>query len=278
LWRALGKSASDVRKPGSRFEGYDNCLNPASHIGGMLQWLKTEEMISLQDKQRSPLLEAVEQAIANCIQEIKSVSYHIREDDLIATFNNGDILPFRVLSDGIRNMLAMVADVAHRTAILNPQFGRRATLETPGVVLIDEIDLHLHPKWQRRIVEDLRRTFPKIQFIVTTHSPFVIQSLRAGELVDLSTPDLRPAAEYVNKSIDDIAENVMDIWQPQQSERYQKMFTVAQQYYKLLEEGQNVDEHHLEEIKRQLDELIAPFSDDVAYYAFLQLKRKAAGL
>lgn len=58
--------------------------------------------------------------------------------------------------------------------------------ETPGVVLIDEIDVHLHPKWQRRVVEDLRTTFPKIQFVSTTHSPFVVQSMREEELRNLN--------------------------------------------------------------------------------------------
>ncbi|GEM_PF-3154147 len=53
--------------------------------------------------------------------------------------------------------------------------------KTEGVVLIDELDLHLHPKWQRHVIEDLRTTFPKIQFIFTSHSPFLIQSLRSSE-------------------------------------------------------------------------------------------------
>ena len=57
--------------------------------------------------------------------------------------------------------------------------------ETPGVVLIDEIDLHLHPKWQWKIVEDLKRTFPKVQFIATTHAPIVISSCKEGEIIRL---------------------------------------------------------------------------------------------
>ena len=55
-------------------------------------------------------------------------------------------------------------------------------LRTPGIVLIDEVDLHLHPTWQQRIVEDLRRTFPSIQFIVTTHSPQVVSSLKSSSV------------------------------------------------------------------------------------------------
>jgi len=70
-------------------------------------------------------------------------------------------------------MLGMVADIAYRSAVLNPQLGSEAAQKTPGIVLIDEIDLHLHPKWQRRVVEDLRATFPALQFVATTHSPFI---------------------------------------------------------------------------------------------------------
>jgi AAA15 family ATPase/GTPase len=58
-------------------------------------------------------------------------------------------------------------------------------IDTPGVVLIDELDLHLHPKWQRHVVTDLKRVFPQIQFVATTHSPFIVQSLASDELINL---------------------------------------------------------------------------------------------
>ena len=79
-------------------------------------------------------------------------------------------------------MVAMVADIAWRTAVLNPQHGAEANLLTEGIVLIDELDLHLHPSWQRRVVRDLRRTFPRIQFIVTTHSPQIVASVSRAQI------------------------------------------------------------------------------------------------
>ncbi|MDY3745891.1 MAG: AAA family ATPase, partial [Lachnospiraceae bacterium] len=60
--------------------------------------------------------------------------------------------------------------------------------KTPGVVVIDELDLSLHPTWQKRIVRILKDLFPKIQFICATHSPFIIQSLKPGELIVLDAP------------------------------------------------------------------------------------------
>jgi predicted ATP-binding protein involved in virulence len=93
-------------------------------------------------------------------------------------------------------MLAPVGDIAYRAVTLNPHLEANILTETPGVVSIDELDLHLHPKWQRRVIENLRTTFPKIQFICTTHSPFLILSLRSGE--ELLMLDGQPTATSDN--------------------------------------------------------------------------------
>ncbi len=172
-------------------------------------------------------------------------------------------------------MLAMVADIARRAAILNPHLEERALAETPGIVLIDELDLHLHPRWQRRVVDNLRETFPNLQFIVTTHSPFIIQALRPGELIDLNE---REPAEYENQPIEDITEFVMGVEVPQRSKRYQEMMDVAQAYYRVLQQAKSASPEEVERLKRRLDELSAPFSYNVAYHAFLEMEREAAGL
>jgi predicted ATP-binding protein involved in virulence len=172
-------------------------------------------------------------------------------------------------------MLATVADIAWRTGMLNPHLGTEAAKETPGIVLIDEVDLHLHPRWQRRVVDDLRRVFPNIQFIVSTHSPFIIQSLEPGQLVDLNAGE---TGEYAGQSIEDIAEAVMGIDLPQRSERHRKMVVAAEEYYRLLDQGQSADAAEVATIKARLDELMAPFNDNPAYVALLKAKRIAAGL
>ena len=76
----------------------------------------------------------------------------------------------------------MVADIAHRMAVLNPQLGD-AILETPGIIVIDEVELHLHPGWRKRILKDLTSVFPNIQFIVSTYSPEVITSYKEANLI-----------------------------------------------------------------------------------------------
>lgn len=172
------------------------------------------------------------------------------------------------LSDGERSFLALVCDLGRRLALANPRLEN--PLHGSGVVLIDEIELHLHPKWQREVVEKLRNIFPNIQFIATTHSPFVIQSLRPGELINLDPDEF---GEYADKSIEDIAENVMGVELPQKSERYQAMMKAAEHYYSLLLEATNAHGKALEDLKRKLDELSEPYTDDAAYTAFLKFQR-----
>jgi predicted ATP-binding protein involved in virulence len=86
---------------------------------------------------------------------------------------NGTTLDVRQLSDGERSVLALILDIAKRLAQANPRLDDPLT-SAQAVILIDEIDLHLHPQWQRKIVGNLEKTFPSCQFIATTHSPQVI--------------------------------------------------------------------------------------------------------
>ena len=89
---------------------------------------------------------------------------------------DGRVLPFQALSDGQRSLVVLAADIAWRAAQLNPFHGEQAPQLTRGVVLIDELELHLHPAWQRNVLGSLRTAFPKVQFVVTTHSPQVLAS------------------------------------------------------------------------------------------------------
>jgi predicted ATP-binding protein involved in virulence len=95
---------------------------------------------------------------------------------LTITKNNQDF-KLEQLSDGEKMLLMLVTDLARRLAIANPGLGVDA-LQGQGIVLIDEIDLHLHPQWQRMVIPSMTRTFPNCQFIVTTHSPQVLSKVK----------------------------------------------------------------------------------------------------
>ncbi|MBN8678474.1 MAG: AAA family ATPase [Chitinophagales bacterium] len=93
------------------------------------------------------------------------------------------------LSAGERAVILLVADIARRASILNTGFIN--PLESPGIVLIDEIELHLHPKWQRAVIGALRNTFPNIQFIVATHSPQVLGGVENGNVFEIEDFQIR---------------------------------------------------------------------------------------
>ncbi|HBY80851.1 MAG TPA: ATP-binding protein, partial [Cyanobacteria bacterium UBA11148] len=93
---------------------------------------------------------------------------------------------------------------------LNPQLQREAAQKTPGIVLIDELDLHLHPKWQCRIIGDLKRTFPNCQFIVTTHSPQVIAEVKCENIYHLEVTSEGVIARHPNQSFGGDTNRIME--------------------------------------------------------------------
>lgn len=97
-----------------------------------------------------------------------------RNDQYLVSFHDQEV-PFFSLSDGYRAFIGMVGDLVGHLVDVRPRGVSLA--EIPGVVLIDEVDLHLHPSWQRRVVTDLARGFPKLQFIMTSHSPLIVTSV-----------------------------------------------------------------------------------------------------
>lgn len=100
--------------------------------------------------------------------------------------NDGTSVPATWLSQGYRSTIAWVADLVGQLFLDDPEANPdRAPSDFTGLVLVDELDLHLHPRWQRRIVKTLKTVFPRLQFIATTHSPLVLAGLEADEIVHL---------------------------------------------------------------------------------------------
>lgn len=171
-------------------------------------------------------------------------------------------------------MAGLAADIALRCVQLNPHLVSDAPRETEGVVLIDEIDLHLHPNWQRVVIRNLTSLFPRLQFVATTHSPFIVQSLAGQGLVNLS--DMGALEERKGAySIEDVAEETMGVETPQRSKRFLEMEAAAESYYKLLDESTEDDPKAMA-AKEELDRIESRFSDDPAYAALLKLRRSTA--
>lgn len=118
------------------------------------------------------------------------------------------------LSGGCRAVLTLAADLARRMAQSNPHL--KAPLKSEAVVLIDEIELHLHPSWQQRILADLRRTFPNAQFIVSTHSPQVLTTVAPEHILELVSEEGRivakqPASSTFGAEAGDVLSAVMGV-------------------------------------------------------------------
>ncbi|CAD6880815.1 ATP binding protein [Methylomonas albis] len=277
LWQQLKAKDKKIKGIGSRTEGYQNCLNPATNQHHFFNWFKKQELITLQKQERRHALEAVRESIVSMIPDAQQIWWDFEQDELMIRYiiqQTQKNIQFSMLSDGYRNMIGMVADIAYRMATLNPQLEADVIKQTEGIVLIDEIDLHLHPKWQREVVGRLLNTFPKVQFVASSHSPFIIQSLYGRE--DCLLWDLEKAQPLTieSKSIEDIAENQQGVEIPQQSQRFLDMEKAAEEYYRVLKQIPPASDDEKQHLKQRLDELLLPFSDDPAFQAFLKMERQ----
>ena len=195
-------------------DGYTNCWTGEFSDILLKEWFLNREITAVQDG-AIPEFEAVRKAIVQAIPGCQNVQFRVSHNSLIIEMKDGTILPFHYLSDGYRNMLSVVADIAHRMARLNPHLGDDVLAETPGVVLIDELDLHLHPQWQRIIAGKLREIFPKVQFIATTHSPQIINHVKPECICILHDGEngfeCMPPGESYGQTVDAILTGIMGV-------------------------------------------------------------------
>lgn len=162
--------------------GYQECMEPSSSYNTFGSWFMRINQGAIQGKQQTHyaiIKKAVQQAINVCLESTGFHDLYFNSQLGCFVLQHPDVGEMLAddLSDGFRSILSMVADLAYRIVRLNPQLGEKAITDTPGVVLIDEIDMHLHPLWQQTVLLDMQRAFPQIQFIVTTHSPQVLSSV-----------------------------------------------------------------------------------------------------
>jgi predicted ATP-binding protein involved in virulence len=158
----------------SRLDGYRDCFDFTIQETALKEWIRDQATVSPQLGRDPIALDIVRASIERCVEGAKSIYYDGRYDDLVVLMDTYGPQLFKNLSDGQRIMLTLVGDLARRAVTLNPHMGTAALRDTPGIVLVDELDLHLHPRWQRRVIHDLKTTFPSLQFITTTHSPQLI--------------------------------------------------------------------------------------------------------
>jgi hypothetical protein len=141
-----------------------------------------------------------------------------------------------------------------------------------STLVIKHIEFDMHPKYQRKIIEVFRTRFPNIQLIITTCSPFILQSVVDGDIINMDNPE-QLMYNCNQMSIEDISETIMGVYMPQRSKRYEDMFNTAQEYYIMLESEPKVTIKEKELLTDKLNKLTIPFSNNQAFMAFLEMER-----
>lgn len=167
------------------FDTYDKCLDGAANFRGFFTWFRAcedwenQQIVRTKDQEVAhPGLHAFRSAMKKFMPGYDEFMIE-RHPLAMMLRKNGERLNAEQLSDGEKIYLALVGDLCHRLSLANPVGD---PLHGGGIVLIDEADLHLHPQWQSEIAMALTNTFPNIQFIMTTHSPHVINSVPTESL------------------------------------------------------------------------------------------------
>ena len=179
-----------------RYAALEGALTARPNFRDFFKWFYTKEDEELRAQRQhrgfvSTELDAVRSAITSMIPGASNPRIELGPLRFVVSLRPDggprEDLTLDQLSGGYRIILALAADLARRMAQGNPH--RDDPLTCEAVVLIDEIELHLHPDWQQRVLDDLLRTFPKTQFLVSTHSPQVLTTVPPGQIVELSRED-----------------------------------------------------------------------------------------
>jgi predicted ATP-binding protein involved in virulence len=189
-----GPGEAKSNGPARRWAAFYDCFSERIRFGELRKWFQRETTAAGNRGGRMrPGFEAVRLAVLGCVPDADALWFDPDREQIVLSIRN-NAQPFDNLSAGQRMMMALVADLAIKivtqNAFLLPADELdardkplpRVLQQTPGLVLIDELDVHLHPKWQRRVATDLKETFPSLQFVCTSHSPQVIGEVKPEEL------------------------------------------------------------------------------------------------
>ncbi|MBZ6071452.1 AAA family ATPase [Aeromonas schubertii] len=218
-----------------QLDGYDNSLNQGVDFRRFFEWFREREdsenesvipedvlkqlektldpsiWQTLQQQQasaRDRQLTAVRVAIANFMPGFENLKVRRKPRLHMSIDKEGQTLNVLQLSQGEKSLMALVGDIARRLAMMNP--GLENPLHGDGVVLIDEVDMHLHPQWARTIIQRLTDTFPNCQFVLTTHSPLVISDCKDVLVYSLDNGELTEVPSQYGQDANSVLLEVMD--------------------------------------------------------------------
>jgi predicted ATP-binding protein involved in virulence len=185
---------------GKSIDGYKGCFEDKSIKKFLFKWLSRIDNILNEINRKSIIAETYKdlpanamflfkKAVTTILMDVEDIDWSNDAKQPIVKFKTGEIRTFSMLSDGYRYLILLVGELATRAFILNKHLGKEVLLKTHGLVIIDEFGIHLHPSLQNDALILLQKCFPNVQFIVTTHSPLLLNGLKKEQVHIISFSD-----------------------------------------------------------------------------------------
>jgi len=226
LFKDASQSAKQKYDPLiGRRNGYLQCLKDNSIKGTLVEWLgnsvTTRATKQIKEIDSTDfILENVEKAIKKTLvlfledlreEEIKMYQEAAFDFELFIQLKDNFSLPINYYSDGFRNLIYLIMDLIWRASQLNPWLSLdELAAQQTGCVTIDEIDLHLHPKWQAKAIAILQKLLPNVQFFITSHSPTVVANFENGSLYIINEGNvIKHSSDYFGREINAVLRNVL---------------------------------------------------------------------
>lgn len=284
LWNYANKrKVNDSPKP-RVYNGYIDCCDENVEIKTVLPWFK--QLYFRQVRHGYDNFNEVEDALSIVFPEWQRIEYNEEFDQMAGWMVHGEteqLIPYDLLSDGQQVLVNMTLEICYRSLILSPQAieereidlphfkGTKKVIAARGVVMIDELDMHLHVGWQREIIGRFIAAFPNIQFFATTHSPVLIQSCKPEWLVYLDGDQAGGVDEDPRRLSTSSIQLEFQDTKPRSVEFEDELIT-STDYIKLLRSSEGLSGTELEERVRELDEL-EHYVSNPATLASLRFKR-----
>lgn len=239
---------------------YKDALTGNSNFRSFFEWYRRQEDIEneiIRDdtSYRDHSLNAIRQAVSAFFPDFSEMRVRRRPFQAMVIKKGEQVIEFTQLSQGEKCYLSLVCDIARRLAIANP--GMANPLEGEGIILIDEVDLHLHPKWQMEIANKLTSIFKNCQFFLSTHSPIVLSDIKRHQVIPVDNGKrVEVAFEPYGKPASSIMNSYFDM-------PYQRNMTVAKDIESAFDAIRERDAARFNELFEKLLQIIGPADSDM---------------
>lgn len=179
-------------------------------LGEYAEWMRARESLGREQPASKRVLRVLDKAVGRFLPGYRNLRVNGSSAWDLVVDHGGGTLSLGQLSDGERGILAVVLDLTRRLALAYPEL-RDPAAESEAVVLIDEIELHLHPKWQRQILRNLKAAFPRCQFIATTHSPVVVGEVESERIHIMADGEVYSPTHSFGVDSSRVLEELMDV-------------------------------------------------------------------